>query len=63
MAGVGSLGWFRTAAEQAPARAQNAIGWRELLRLQAARKGAEVQLPVAADVTIDAALPSAENEP
>ena len=35
----------------------------ELQRLQAARKGAEVQIPIAVDVTIDAALPSAENEP
>ncbi len=32
-------------------------------RLQAMRQGAEVQTPIAVDVTIDGALPMPENEP
>ena len=35
----------------------------ELERLQARRKGAPVQTPIAVDVMIDGALPPAENEP
>ncbi len=35
----------------------------ELHRLQAMREGAEVQTPIAVDVTIDGALPMADNEP
>lgn len=35
----------------------------ELQRLQGARKGTEVQTPIAVDVTVDSALPIPENEP